>query len=233
MMIKIASCFVLACTVILGGCVDDTNEVNLTEGEDALAPQTDENGVWIKVTNGVWERTRPDDALEQYVVGDAGLTWKVQQQQEELDAFQKDVGSSSGEGLSADQQKTLEVLQANLDATQNALAKLSLPDSTEASTPSLHPAYYTSSAWLGNCTDFLVAGPTSGSGAYAYSSIDATCPSFYLSAYAQANGVAGGISTTFHRAISANVSNGSYNCLSQAYAQANGWGHTLTYPYCY
>jgi hypothetical protein len=232
MMFKNASCFVLACSVVLGGCVGDDTAVDPIESEDALEPKADANGAWTKVADGVWERTWPNKTLEQYVAGPAGLSWKVQQQQEELEAFLEEVGSSSAEGLSEGQQKVLKVLQENLDATEKALVKLSLPEPMEDSAPGLNPQYYTSSAWLGSCTDFLVAGPTSGSGAYAYSSIDSACPSFYLSAYVTANDVGGGISTTFHRGISASVG-GTYNCTSQAYAQANGWGHTLTYPYCY
>jgi hypothetical protein len=232
MMTKIVSCFVLACSVMVGGCVGDATEVDSTQNEEALAPQADENGVWTKVTEGVWERTRPSDAVEQYAVGAAGMTWMAQQHQEALDAFQTEVGTSSGEVLSADQQKTLDVLQANLDATKKSLEKLSVADSTEASAPGLRPEYYTSGAVLGNCSDFLVAGPTSGTGAYAYASIDPSCAAFYLSAYAVANGVGGSISSSGYRSLSATVSNGTFNCMSQAIAQANGWQHTLTYPFC-
>jgi hypothetical protein len=160
------------------------------------------------------------------------MTWMAQQHQEALDAFQTEVGTSSGEVLSADQQKTLDVLQANLDATKKSLEKLSVADSTEASAPGLRPEYYTSGAVLGNCSDFLVAGPTSGTGAYAYASIDPSCAAFYLSAYAVANGVGGSISSSGYRSLSATVSNGTFNCMSQAIAQANGWQHTLTYPFC-
>ena len=232
MMTKITSCFVLACSVMIGGCVGDATEVDSTQSEEALAPQADANGTWTRVTEGVWERTRPSDAVEHYVVGVAGMTWLGQQQQEALDAFQKEVEASSSEGLTPDQQKNLDVLQANLGATEKAREKLSLADSKEASAPGLRPEYFTSSAWLGSCNDFLVAGPTSGTGAFAYSSINSACFNFYLGAYATANGVSGSISSTYSTAISAGVSNGTYNCTSQAYAQANGWGHTLTYPYC-
>jgi hypothetical protein len=181
----------------------------------------------------VWERTRPNEALEEYIIGVPGLTWKVEQQQEALDAFQENVGSSSGVALSEDQQKTLKMLQDNLEATEKALVESSLQDSMEAAGPSLHPEYYTSGALLGNCADYLVAGPTSGTGANAYSSIDPQCPSFYLSAYAEANGLAGNVSSSSgSRAVSIAVINGTYNCFSQAYAVANGWVHTLTYPYC-
>lgn len=229
MMIKVASCFVLTFSMMLGGCVGDDTEVESTQSEDVLAPEADENGAWTLVTDGVWERTRSDESVEQYAAGVAGLTWQVQQQKDALTAFQKDVVGSSSEGLSKDQQKTLEVLQANLDATEKALVKVSSP---EAATPGLQPEYYTSSAWLGSCTDFLVAGPTSGTGAFAYSEINSACPSFYLSAYATANGLTSSISTSYYRGVSATVTNGTYSCTSQAYAQANGWGHTLTYPYC-
>lgn len=232
MTLKIVSCFVLACSVMLGGCMADGTEVDPIEGEDALAPQADANGAWTRVTDGVWERTWSNGTLEQYVAGPAGMTWKVQQQQEKLDAFQEKVGPSSGEALSEAQQKTLEVLQANLEASEKALVEVSQQDATKAGAPGLRPAYYTSSAALGSCTDFLVAGPTSGTGAYAYASIDSGCSSFYLSAYAEANGVARGISTSYYRGASATVSNGTSNCYSEAYAQANGWGHTLVYPYC-
>lgn len=233
MMIKMASCFVLACSVLLSGCAVDTTEVDPTQGEDTLAPMADENGVWTKVTDGVWERTRPNDAQEEYVFGVPGMTWKVQQQQQALDAFQESVGSSSGEELSEEQQKTLKILEENLAATEKALVDLSSQDAMETSAPTLQPEYYVSGVLLGSCADYLVAGPTSGTGANAYASIDPQCPSFYLSAYVQANGLAGGISSSSgSRGVSATISNGTSNCVSQAYAAANGWGHTLTYPYC-
>lgn len=231
-MIKIASCFVLACSVMVGGCVGDAAEVDTTQSEDALAPQADADGVWTKVTEGVWERTRPSDAVEHYAVGVAGMTWMAQQQQQALDAFQKDIGTSPVNELREDQQKNLDVLRANLDATEKAVEKLSSRESTKASGPGLQPEYFTSSAWLGSCSDFLVAGPTSGTGAFAYSSIDSACFNYYLSAYVMADGVGGSISTTVSGGVSASVNIGTFNCTSQAYAQANGWGHTLTYPYC-
>ncbi len=231
MITKIASCFVLACSVMFVGCAGDGTEVDSTRNE-ALAPQDDENGAWTLVTEGVWERTRPNDAVEHYAVGVDGMRWMAEQQEEALVAFQEEASIASGAELSEDQQKNLDVLRANLDATEKALEKLSLEESAEDSMPGLRPEYFTSSAWLGNCSDFLVAGPTSGTGAYAYSSINSACFNFYLSAYATANGVSGSIATTSSRGISARVSNGTYSCMSQAYAQANGWGHTLTYPYC-
>jgi hypothetical protein len=232
MMIKIASCFALACSVMVGGCVGDAAEVDTTRSEDAIAPQADANGVWTKVTEGVWERTRPSAAVEHYAVGVPGMTWMAQQQREALDAFQKEVGGSSGAELREDQQKNLDVLRANLDATETAVEELSLRESPKASGPGLQPEYFASSAWLGSCADFLVAGPTSGTGAYAESNIDSACFNYYLSAYVMADGVGGSISTTVSRGVSAGVNMGTFNCTSQAYAQANGWGHTLTYPYC-
>jgi hypothetical protein len=231
MMIKIASCFVLACSMVLGGCVGDATDVDATQGDDALAPQADANGVWTKVSEGVWERTRPSDAVEHFVVGASGMSWLSQQQRQQIDAFQKEAVAADGEEISAERQKSLDVLQANLAATEKAVAKLSSTDSDEVREPGAHPEYFTSSAGLGSCSDFLVAGPTSVLGANAAANIDSFCPIFYISAYATVNGVGGSIGSSSYRGVSASIG-GTGNCISQAYAQANGWGHTLTYPYC-